>query len=244
MKAIIVAGGKGERLKPLTNNLPKPMVKINGRPILEYIVTLFKKNGISDFIFALCYLPQSIIEYFGDGDRFGIKIKYTFENPNFPLGTAGAILRAKKLITDTFVVTYADIIRELSIKEIISFHKMSKNLATINTYKHLGDNYKSSIEFNKDNYITSFQEFQTEQKLEKGFNWSNGSFYIFEPEIFDYIPHNKKSDFSKDIFPKLLRLKKKILIYPTSGYFLDVGTKENLKKLKDDLKFSLLTLGD
>jgi len=238
MKAIIIAGGRGERLKPLTNDIPKPMLQVKGKPLLEHIINLFKKNGISDFIFALCYLPQPIIEYFGDGTKFGVKIKYTFEDPNIPLGTAGSILPAKQLLSKggTFIVTYADIIRELPIKKMINFHKASNSMATINTYKHRGGNLKSSIVFNKDNVLTSFQEFEVVQILKKGFRWSNGSFYIFEQEIFNYIPENEKSDFAKDIFPKIIKEHKKITVYPSLGYFLDIGTKESFKELQIDLE--------
>ena len=243
MKALIVAGGRGERLKPFTTNIPKPMIAIEGKPILERIINFFKRSGISDFIFALCYLPKPIINYFGDGSRFGIRINYTFENPSFPLGTAGAILPAQNLISETFIVTYADIIRDLQIKEMIKFHKNSKSLATINVYKHKGSNFKSSIEFNKDKLLTEFQEFNHEQTLQEGYKWSNGSFYIFEPEIFKYIPENKQSDFSRDIFPNILKDKKKISVYPSSGYFIDIGTKENLIRLHEDLKLNLLILG-
>lgn len=244
MKVIIVAGGRGERLKPLTNNIPKPMIKINGKPFLEHTVSLFKKNGITDFVFALCHIPLPIIEYFGDGTKLGVKIKYTLEDPNCPLGTAGAILHSKKLISETFIVTYADIVRDLPIEEMIHFHKSSKSLATINIYKHSGSNFKSFVKFDKDNFAVAFREFGTNHSLKKGFNWSNGSFYIFEPEIFKFIPKNRKSDFAKDIFPKLIKESKKIKVFPSSGYFLDIGTKESLKKLKQDLESNPSILGE
>lgn len=238
MKAIIVAGGRGERLKPLTNNIPKPMVEIRGKPLLEHILNLLKKNGVKDFIFALCYLPELIVEYFGDGTKLGVKIAYTFEDPNLPFGTAGSILPAKNLISDTFIVTYADIIRDLEIKEMILFHKSSESLTTINVYKHTGNNFKSQIKFNKNNLLSSFQEFKAGRKPGKEVNWSNGSFYIFEKEIFKYIPSNKKSDFGKDIFPKLIKANKKVKIFPSLGYFLDIGTKESLQKIQQDLKIN------
>lgn len=232
MKAVIIAGGRGERLRPLTNKIPKPMIKVGDKPILEYIINLFKKNGVVDLVLALCYLPQPIINYFADGSKFGVNITYTFENPNLPMGTAGAILPAKNLISSTFIVTYADILRDLQIEEMIKFHLSSKSIATINVYKHTGTNFKSAIKFTKDNLLKEFKEFDKSQDLAKGYQWSNGSFYIFEPEIFEYIPKNKKSDFSKDIFPKLLKLNKKVSVFLSAGYFLDVGTKANLRQAK------------
>ena len=96
MQAIIVAGGKGERLRPITDKIPKPMVEVKGKTILEHTISLLKNNGVTDLILALCYLPEVIVEHFGNGEKFGVNIKYTFEDPKNPLGTAGAIRESKK----------------------------------------------------------------------------------------------------------------------------------------------------
>lgn len=228
MKAIIVAGGKGERLRPLTEKIPKPMVKVKGKPILEHIINHFKKYGIDDFVFALCYLPKVITDYFGNGSRFGVKINYTFEDINHPQGTAGAIREAKKYIDDTFVVTYADILRDLNICEMINFHQNQNAFATINTYKRIGLNPKSMIVFDQDNRIKQFKERPSPAEIKNDFVWSNGSFYVFEPDIFDFIPKDHPSDFGKEIFPYLLSLSKKIYAFPSSGYFIDIA---DVKKL-------------
>lgn len=230
MKAIIVAGGRGERLKPLTDNVPKPMIEVGGKPLLEHTIELLKKNGVTDIVLALCYMPENIKNYFKDGSEFGVNIEYTYENPQTPLGTAGAILPSKKLISETFIVTYADILRELDVTKMIQFHKKTKSLATINVYKHTGNNFKSSIKFDKSNTLTKFKELKKSETLKNGFNWSNGSFYIFEPEIFKYIPKNKPADFARDVFPILLSDNKKISVFPSEGHLLDIGTKENLEK--------------
>lgn len=232
--AVIVAGGLGTRLRPLTNSIPKPMIKIADKPILEHVINLFKKNGINKFVIALCYLPETVVNYFGDGSSFGVSISYTFENTNNPLGTAGAILPTKNSVSDNFIVTYADTIRKLDILEMIKFHKKSKSLATINTYKHKGKNHKSTLHFDKNNKLTKFEENKNSENLKSDFVWSNGSFYIFSKEIFKYIPKNKKVDFSTDIFPKLLSLNKKISVFPSNDYFIDIGTKETLKKVEQD----------
>ena len=236
MKAIIVAGGRGERLRPLTNKIPKAMILISGKPILEYTIELMKKNGISELVIALCYLPKAIVDYFGDGSKFGVKIKYIYEDPKLPMGTAGAILPARRFIHETFLVTYADILTKLPVKHMIKFHKHSHGFATINAYQHKGVNFKSLISFNQDNLLTEFKEFESEQYLKDRNCWSNGSFYIFEPEIFDSIPYKKGSDFARDIFPNLIKENKKIYIYSSSEYFLDIGTKKSLIQLEKDLK--------
>lgn len=257
MKAIITAGGKGERLKPLTDNLPKPMIEVAGKPIIEHIINLFNKNGISDFIITLCFLPEKITDYFGNGRRFGVNIEYIYEKEDFPLGTAGNISAAKSFIDSTFIVTYADILRELNISDMIKFHKDKKAFTTLNTYKRFGDSPKSMIAFDKNKKITSFIERPTfprlplkalakwghsrdlPAELEGGGNlykqtnndfvWSNGSFYIFEQDIFNFIPANTFTDFGRDVFPKLLQLGKSLYAYPSDGLFIDIGNMEKLE---------------
>jgi len=230
MKAIIIAGGRGERLKPITNTIPKPMIDIDGKPILLHIINDLKKNGIKDFIIALCFLPEVITKFFGDGSKFGVNIKYTYEDPQKPLGTAGAILLAKSFINKTFIVTYADILRELDIKQMIDFHKLNKAFATLNVYKRSSIDAKSQILIKK-NKIIQFIE-RPKDLDKKRFLWSNSSFYIFEPEIFDLIPGNKKIDFGFDIFPSLTQ-EKNILAYKTTGYFVDIGNHKKLEFAKE-----------
>lgn len=232
MKAIIVAGGKGERLKPITNSIPKPMMKVAGKPILLHIIELLKKNEVKDFIISLCFLPEVITHFFGDGKKFGVKIEYTFENPNYPLGTAGAITLARKLIKNSFIVTYADILRKLDIKKMLAFHKKNKTIATINIYKRRAKNAKSVIIMDENKKIIQFIERPKDKQLTGNYIWVNGSFYIFEPEIFNFIPCNKKLDFGLDIFPKLLDFKKEIFAFPTEEYFADIGDIKKLNKAK------------
>lgn len=235
MKAIIVAGGKGERLNPITENLPKPMVKVNNKPILLHIINLFKKYGIKDFIIALCYLPDVITNYFGNGKKFGVNIKYTYENPQNPLGTAGAISLAKNLIDDTFIVTYADILRDLDVKKMINFHKKSRAFATINIYRRKSEGAKSLIIMDKNKKVTKFIERPDKTNLKQEYIWSNGSFYIFEPEIFDFIP-NRKADFGFDVTPELLRLKKEVYGYTSDGYFIDIADINKLRFARKTFK--------
>lgn len=224
MKAIIVAGGRGERLRPLTDTIPKPMIDIGGKPILEHVVQLFKRHGVTDIIIALCYLPKQIQNYFGDGKKFGVHIAYTIEDE--PMGTAGAIHLAREYIHNTFIVTYADILRELDINGIVREHKKSHAFATLHVYKRFGKDPKSKIIFDRNKRIKQFVE--RPKETDDSFVWANGSFYIFEPEIFSYIPQNKPSDFGKDIFPKLLSVGRSLFAYPTDGYFMDIGNLEKL----------------
>lgn len=229
MKAIILAGGRGERLRPLTNKIPKPMIKVGDQPILLHIINLFKQYGVKDFIIALCYLPNVITDFFGDGSKFGVKIEYSYEDPNKPLGTAGAVLLSKNLINDTFIVTSGDILRTLDIRKMINFHKRNKAFTTINLYKRVNKNAKSIIIIDKNKQITKFVERPSEDDLKREFIWSNGSFYIFEREVLQLIDDDKKLDFGFDIFPKLLKEKKTILGFTSDEYFVDIGDLVKLK---------------
>lgn len=232
MKAIIIAGGRGERLKPITNKIPKPMVEISGRPVLLHIINLFKKNGISDFIISLCYLPNVITDFFGDGSKFGVNIIYTYENTQNPLGTAGAMSLAKNLIDNTFIVTYADIIRNLDINEIIDFHRRKRSFATINIYKKDSRGAKSAIIINKNKQVVKFIERPNQINKEQKYIWVNASFYVFEPEILRFIPSGKKVDFGFDIFPKLLKSNKNVYGFISDGYLVDIGNIEKLEYAK------------
>ena len=236
MKAIIVAGGRGERLRPITDQIPKPMVEVYGKPILLHIINLFKKHGISKFIITLCYLPEVITNYFGDGSKFGVNIKYTYEDSDNPLGTAGAISLAKDFISEEFIVTYADILRDLNISKMISQHKKTKAFATLNVYKRESKDAKSKITIDHKNQIIKFIERPSIDELKEDYIWVNGSFYIFEPGIFDFIPENEKVDFGSDIFPNLIKAKKSIFAFPTKNYFIDIGDLKKLELARNTFK--------
>jgi len=241
MKAIILAGGKGERLRPLTNNIPKPMIKVNGKPILLHIINLLKKYQIYDLTIALCFLPDVITNYFGNGEKFGVKITYTFEDSSSPLGTAGAISLSRNFTNETFtakqqssfIVTYADILRDLDIKKMIDFHKSSKSFATLNVYRRVAKNAKSMVVMDKNSRIIKFIERPMPDDSTSKSIWANGSFYIFEPHIFNFIPDDKKTDFGKDIFPKLISSKKVLYGYPTTSYFVDIADLNKLESARN-----------
>lgn len=235
-KVLIVAGGKGERLRPITNTIAKPMVKVGDKPVLEHNLNLFKKYGFKDFIFALCYLPETIENYFGSGEKFGVEIEYTYETPDQPLGTAGAITLAKDKINSTFIVTYGDSLRVVDVRKMWKFHKQKKSFATICTYKRFGENPKSMINFDPEGKILEFKERPSVEEINGDFVWANAALYIFEPEIYHYIQEGAAVDFGKDVFPKLLEDGKKVFSFPMEGYFIDIGNKEKLDKANEDFR--------
>lgn len=241
-KVLIVAGGIGERLRPITNTIAKPMVKVGNKPVLEHNLDLFRKFGFKEFIFALCYLPNTISDYFGDGSKWSVKIDYTFEDPVLPLGTAGAINLAKNKIDSTFIVTYGDSIRVVDVEKMLATHKEKNAFASLCVYKRPAENAKSAVDFNQNGLILEFKERPDPNDLKQNFVWSNAALYIFEPEIFNYIPENEMVDFGKDVFPKVLKDGKKVFAFPIDGYFIDIGTKEKLDQANTDFEKGLIRI--
>lgn len=233
MKAIIVAGGRGERLRPITDRIPKPMVEVGGKSILEHTIDLLKNNGITELILALCYLPQVIVDYFGDGKKFGVKIQYTFEDPKYPQGSAGAIREVDKFIDDDFIVTYADILRKLDIDEMIKNHIDNNSTATINVYKRYGSDPRSMIILNENNRVLDFIERPSPEKIKNDLVLANASFYIFKKKIFDFIKKDGLVDFGKDVFPLMIKKHEPINAFKSDDYFIDIGTLEKLQKARE-----------
>lgn len=215
MKAVIMAGGFGSRLKPLTNDLPKPMVPIINKPIIHYIVELLKSYGINDIAMTLGYKPERIMDYFGDGSEFCCNIEYFVEK--IPLGTAGSVKNTQKFIgNENFVVISGDAFTNIDLNEMYELHVASNQLATI-AVKEVGDpSGFGVVKYSKDCIIRGFIEkpvFSIEKTVNTGI-------YIFKPEIFDYIPP-AKYDFGKELFPRLIG---KMTAYKTNAYWSDIGT--------------------
>ncbi len=193
MKAFILAGGEGTRLRPYTYNKPKPMLTIGGKPILQYVVENIKRAGINDFIITSRYKHDQIIEYFGDGSEFGVTIEHAVETEK--LDTAGSILPHKSKINDTFIVAMGDHITNISIEEMVDSHKRNNTMATIALLKK-----QIPVQFGlaevSEGVVKGFQEKPLLEHL------YNVAIYCFEPEVFDYI--DGKNDFAKDVFPKLM----------------------------------------
>jgi mannose-1-phosphate guanylyltransferase / phosphomannomutase len=228
-----LAGGRGSRLGSITDKIAKPMVEVAGRPVIEHVVNLLKEYGVREFIFTLGYLPETVSSYFGNGSKFGINIKYLIEDT--PLGTAGAVLGARKFVNDDFVVTAGDVLRKLDIDALVEAHKRSGAVATIGLFKIFKE-ARSRVLVDKEGFITKFVEHPPEIKKRYGFVWSNDSFYVFKPEIFKYILESKNKDsmvdFGKDVFPAMIKKGVKINTFIGNKYIIDIGTPEGLKKAR------------
>lgn len=233
-----MAGGFGTRLRPLTNNIPKPMVPIVNKPILEHIINLLKNHGIKDYVMLLYFMPEIIKNYFGDGRKFGVKINYVIPDQDF--GTAGAVKLSEKYIEDKFVVISGDVLTDFDLTGISSFHNTKKTIATLSLYSSKNPLQYGIVLTNKDGRIVRFLEKPSSSEVFS--DTINTGIYFFNSEIFRHIPEGENFDFSKDLFPSLLKSKIPIYGFKSTGYWRDVGNLEeyidaNTDTLKGKLSY-------
>jgi mannose-1-phosphate guanylyltransferase len=232
-KAFVLAGGKGTRLKEIANGLPKPLVPLKGKPILEYTIDLFKKYGIKDIIIAVGYKAEMIKAHFGDGKKFGVSISYVEEHD--PLGTAGPLKLAKEHLTSTFVMCNADELKDIDLNDMLVFHSTNRGAATI-ALTTVEDPSAYGVAVLNGNKIMTFVE--KPDKKNAPSNLINAGLYILEPEIIDYIPEGF-SKIEEDVFPKLAS-EEKLFGYPFSGQWFDTGTPQRLKLAEKEWRGFLL----
>lgn len=232
MKAMIMAAGVGTRLHPLTKDIPKPMVPIAGRPLMEHIVYLLRSHGFTDLVANLHYLPEKIQNYFGDGLRFGVKLKCSYE-PEL-MGTAGGVKNNQEFLDATFVVVSGDALTDINLEAFLRFHKQKGAMASI-ALKPMEEVERFGVVIiDSEGRITSFQE--KPKKEEALSNLVNTGIYIFEPEIFDYIPTGEVYDFGKHLFPRLAAERAPFYGYVTEDYWCDVGNLEAYSKAQKDVE--------
>lgn len=231
MKAVVMAGGEGVRLRPLTSNQPKPMITVANRPVVEYILELFKRYNFKDVVMTLHFLPETIRRYFGSGEEIDVNISYVREE--VPLGTAGSVKNAEEHLKETFLVISGDALTDFDLQEIVAFHRRKKAVVTIALKK-----VDNPLEYG----IVITNSFgKIERFLEKP-GWGevfsdtvNTGIYVLEPEIFQYIPENQPFDFSKDLFPLLLKEGKPLYGFVSEGYWCDIGNLKQYKQANLDI---------
>ena len=233
-----MAGGFGTRLRPLTNNIPKPMVPIVNKPILEHIINLLKTHNIKDYVVLLYYMPDTIKNFLGDGRKFGVKIRYVI--PDHDFGTAGAVKLSEKFIDDKFVVISGDVLTDFNLTEIKNFHNSQNTIATLSLYRSKNPLQFGIVLTDKKDRIVRFLEKPTSSEVFS--DTINTGIYFFNKEIFAHIPEGESYDFSQDLFPKLLKNNIPIYGYKTKGYWRDVGNLEeyieaNMDTLKGKLSY-------
>lgn len=237
-----MAGGFGTRLRPLTNNIPKPMVPIVNKPILEHIINLLKSHSIKDYVVLLFFMPGVIKEFLGSGKRFGVKIRYIVPDQDY--GTAGAVKLSEKYIKDNFIVISGDVLTDFNLTSIEDFHKKKNAIATLSLYRSQNPLQYGIVLTDKNDRIVRFLEKPSSSEVFS--DTINTGIYIFEKEIFNHIPEGESFDFSKDLFPSLLKKKIPIYGYKTKGYWRDVGNLDeyidaNMDTLRGKLKYIDLT---
>lgn len=239
IKAMVLAAGVGSRLDPLTRQLPKPLVPFVNQPVMQHIINLLKRHGISETISNLHYLPEKIISYFGTGSDMGIPMSFVTE-PELT-GDAGGVRACKdKLKGGTFLVAMGDLITDLDISYIIKQHKEKGALATV-ALKQVADVERFGIAVvGADNMIREFEEKPSRGAARS--NLASTGLYVFEPEIFDYIPETGVVGFGKDVFPRLLADKLPFLGVEVWGYWSDIGTIEQYKRSTFDALEGLIDL--
>ncbi len=220
MKAVIMAGGSGTRLRPLTSHLPKPMVPVVNKPMAEHIVNLLKNHGFKDIIFTLHYLPQSIQDYFGDGSEFGVNISYSTEEGK-PLGTAGCVKAIQDQLDSTFLVISGDCLTDINLTAAVDFHKRREAKATI-VLKHVENPLEYGVVItDKNGRIQRFLEKPSASEIFS--DTVNTGIYVLEPEVMLYVVMGREQDFSNDLFPLLLLRNEPLYGYAADGYWCDVG---------------------
>jgi len=225
VKAVILAGGLGTRLRPLTNNKPKPMLAVGEKPILEHLIEWTKKGGVKSIVICVSYLRKSIEDYFEDGSKFGVKIEYAISNK--PLATAGQLKTAEEFIDDDFVCMYGDSIFNFSLKNMIKQHVTKKSFVTMSLNEFKTNLPYGVIETSKNGKVTSWNE-----KPEIKGNVNMGC-YVMNPNIFDLIPKNKAYGMD-DVIKKAMKKKQAVNSFITKKGFTDIGNKESYKQACDE----------
>ena len=231
MRAVLMAGGSGTRLRPLTCDLPKPMVPILNRPIAEHIINLLKRHQVTEVVATLHYLPDVMRDYFQDGSDFGVQMTYAVEEDQ-PLGTAGCVKNIAELLDETFLVISGDSITDFDLTAAIEFNKRNKSKATL-----ILTRVPNPVEFG---VVITDEQMRIRRFLEKPSaseifsDTVNTGTYILEPSVLDYLPVNEECDFSKDLFPLLLEKDEPMFGYIADGYWCDVGHLDAYREAQYD----------
>jgi mannose-1-phosphate guanylyltransferase/phosphomannomutase len=231
MKAVVMAGGEGSRLRPLTSSRPKPLVPVANKPVMHHIVDLLRRHGIGEVVATLHYLADEIENYFGDGSELGVTMEYVVEDT--PMGTAGAVKLAQKLLRgERFMVVSGDALTDIDVGELIAAHRRSGAIATIALQRVSNPLEFGVVVTGDDGRITRFLEKPSWGEIFS--DTINTGIYVLEPEVFEYMEPGKNYDFAKDIFPFMLRDGRALCGHVTGGYWSDIGNLQQYQQANYD----------
>jgi NDP-sugar pyrophosphorylase family protein len=237
MKAFILAAGLGTLLRSLGLDLPKVMVPVGGKPLLEHHLELLKRQGIRELIVNLHYLPEKITSHFGDGSRYGVRITYSRE-PEL-LGTAGAVKKMEsELLDGTFLVFYGDNLVRVEFAPLIEFHRAHKAEVTVALFASPEPWTGGAVETDSNGRVLRFVEKPDPKQVST--NLISAGIFVVEPTVLKTIPAGQFYDFGKDVFPKLLAEGRLVYAMKPEAYIQDVGTPERLAKAQRDYEQGVL----
>ncbi|WP_367277857.1 HAD-IIIA family hydrolase [Clostridium sp.] len=236
MKAVILAGGMGTRLGNYTKEIPKPMILLKGKPVLEYQIENLKSYGIINIILVIGHLGFKIKEYFGDGIDFGVNIEYFEENK--PLGTGGALYYIKDKLTEDFILAYGDVVFDLNIDRFIDFHRANNGIGTLTVHPNSHPYDSDVLMVGKDEMVEGIIR-KNEKRDFFYSNCVNAGIFIFKKTLVEYVLEDKKQDLEKDIISKLI-IEKKIYAYRTTEYIKDMGTPDRYELVQKHLEKGII----
>lgn len=225
MQAVILAGGLGTRLKPIIGKIPKAMISVHGKPFFEHQLRLLKQYGISDIVLCIGYLGEKINKHFGDGKKFGVKIKYSEETEGL-LGTAGAIKKARDLLDDVFFVTYGDAYLILDYQNVMRYFKKTNKLGLMVVYKNFDRYDKSNVVVEK-----GLVKIYSKKRKAPNMVYIDFGVSVLRKKALGLIPEGKVADL-EELYQELIR-RKELLAFETGQRFYEIGSPEGLKEFED-----------
>ncbi|MEM3733826.1 MAG: sugar phosphate nucleotidyltransferase [Nitrososphaerales archaeon] len=223
MKTVVLAGGEGTRLRPLTLTRPKPMLPLGPTPVIEHLIKHLTNIGFNEIILTIGYMGEQVKRYLGDGSRFNARIHYSFEPEDYLVGTAGSVKMVSHLLQQRFLVIQGDTYTEVDLSKVVKAHIESGCDATIMVKSVENPWLFGTVEYDEKGIITGFQEKPEPERCRT--NKISTGVYVFEPDVLDFITQ-PPCDFARNVFPKMLASRKKMLAYECEGYWVDVGSRQ------------------
>lgn len=227
MKAVLLVGGAGTRIRPLTYVVPKCMLPVGGKPLIERTFSYLKEYGIDEFVLCVAYLKKQIMDYVKDGSEFGVKVEYA--QSDFPLGTGGQLKTAEKLVDGRFLVLNGDILTNLNVNNLVKTHVKNGGVATIAVKKFQVKVPYGHITISDSCQILKFEEKPTLSYI------ANAGIYVLEPLIFSLIPGNRECSIEREVFPVLLEKGYRLNAYYEDAFWADIGTISDFENVNDQL---------